>query len=83
LDLLDTAASMKDRMPPDVLPIGLDPFGNFICLGVSGPNRGKVYWWFHEEEADEGELPGYDNIYFVAHSFTELLDNLTEPSEDA
>ena len=82
-DLLNFAKLSEDRVPPEVLPIGRDVFGNLICLAVAGPNRGKVYWWFHEEEADEGEPPTYNNIYFVADSFTELLNSLTELPEES
>lgn len=78
LDLADNKSIFRNRVPPELLPVGADVFGNLICLAVSGPNRGKVYWWFHEEEADEGEPPTYDNIYFVADSFSDLLNNLTE-----
>jgi cell wall assembly regulator SMI1 len=72
----------RDRVPRNLLPIANDPGGNLICLSVSGPDRGKVYWWFHEEEADEGEPPTYRNIYFVADSFNDLLKSLTEFLED-
>jgi hypothetical protein len=80
-DLLIHAKVFDNGVPPELLPVGRDPFGNLICLAVSGLNRGKVYWWFHEEEADEGEPPTYDNVYFVANSFSDLLDNLTESIE--
>jgi hypothetical protein len=83
LDLADNAqGTFCNRVPRDLLPIGADVFGNLICLAVSGPNRGKVYWWFHEEEADEGEPPTYDNVYFVADSFNDLLNALTESPKD-
>src|SRR4051812_40221582 len=31
-NLVDVASMLKDRMPPEMLPIGLDPGGNIICL---------------------------------------------------
>jgi SMI1/KNR4 family protein SUKH-1 len=77
MDLLDNVLSSRNRVPPELLPIGYDVFGNLVCLAVAGTNRGKVYWWFHEEEADEGEPPTYDNLYFVADSFNDLLNSLT------
>ena len=80
-DLLDSAKFFENRVPPELLAVGRDVFGNLICLAVSGPNRGKIYWWFHEEEAEEDEPPTYDNIYFVANSFAEFLDTLTELPE--
>ena len=69
----------RGRIPGDLLPIASDPGGNLICLSVAGPDRGRVYFWFHEEESDEGQSPGYSNIYFIADSFSALLDSLTEP----
>jgi hypothetical protein len=76
-NLVDQVRESRDRMPPEFIPIGLDPGGNLILLAVSGPNKDKVYFWTHEEEADEGEPPTYDNLYFIANSFTEMLDSLT------
>ena len=81
-DLLSEVETFQGRMPANLLPIACDPGGNQICLSVSGSDRGKVYFWFHEEEADEGEPPTYDNVYFVANSFGELLDNLVESPEE-
>jgi hypothetical protein len=81
-DLISGAEAFDNRVPPELLPVGSDVFGNLICLAILGPNRGKVYWWFHEEEADEGESPSYDNVYFVADSFTDLLNSLTKLVEE-
>ena len=75
-DLLTWARRTADRIPPELLPVAIDPFGNLICLSVSGVNVGKVYFWDHEKEAREGEPPGYDNVYLVADSFQEFLDSL-------
>jgi hypothetical protein len=50
-------------------------FGNQICIGVSGPRCGHVYFWDHEHE-DEDE-PTYGNMHLVARSFSELLTTLT------
>jgi cell wall assembly regulator SMI1 len=78
------AKRYRGRIPSDLLPIAKDPGGNLICLSVSGADVGKVYFWDHEEEAGEGETPGYDNVYFVANSFQEFLESLTtlETSSD-
>jgi cell wall assembly regulator SMI1 len=62
-----------NRLPEDLISIGSDPFGNWICIATHGPNQGKVYFWDHEEEQDE---PTYDNCHLIADSFTELLDVL-------
>ena len=82
-DMLAVRKVFQERVPPDLLPIACDPGGNLICLAVAGTNRRRIYFWDHEEEADEGEPPTYDNVYFVAESFTDLLNNLTELPENA
>jgi hypothetical protein len=81
-DLVNNARVFRNRVPPELLPVAAGVFGDLICLAVSGPDRGKVYFWFHEEESDDGEAPTYDNVYFVADSFTELITSLTELEED-
>ena len=44
---------MTHTYPKGYLPIGDDPFGNRIVLGLSWPRKGKVYWCDHEI-TDEG-----------------------------
>ncbi len=68
----------QDRVPLNLLPIAYDPGGNLICLSVDGLDKGKVYFWTHEEECEEGESPSYNNIYFVANSFNDLINSLTD-----
>jgi len=63
------------RIPRDMIPIARDSFGNQICIGVSGPRCGYVYFWDHENE-DEDE-PTYRNMHLVAKSFQEFLAQLT------
>jgi cell wall assembly regulator SMI1 len=67
----------QGRVPSEMLPIANDPGGNLICLAIRGNNLGKVLYWKHEEEADEGEVANYSNIYFVADSFVQFVDSLT------
>jgi hypothetical protein len=75
-DLVENATLYRGRMPPELLPIGEDPGSNQICLAVTGPSNGKVYFWDREEEAGEDEKPTYENIYFIANSFTEMIGGL-------
>lgn len=77
-DLVQNKQVYKNRAPSDLLPIGTDPGGNLICLGVKGKNYGKIYYWDHETEGEEGEQPTYDNVYFVADSFDDLLQSLAD-----
>jgi cell wall assembly regulator SMI1 len=77
-NLLKSVNTYKGRIPPHFLPVANDPGGNLILLGVSGPDRDKVFFWDHELEADEDETPDYSNLLFVADSFQEFLDSLRE-----
>lgn len=75
-NLVNYATLFLGRVPKNLLPIAVDPGGNLICLSVAGADRGRVYFWEHEEESQEGETPGYENVYLVANSFDEFLDSL-------
>ena len=68
----------KDRVPRDTLPIGMDPGGSLILLGISGPRRGEVLFWASDYEVEEGEEPDDRNVGFVAPSFTAFLDALVD-----
>lgn len=73
---------LDNRMPKDLFPIAGDPCGNDICIAISGPNYGKVYFWDHENEAPDGQEPWYDNVYLIANSFREFIDKLYEVELD-
>ncbi len=75
-DLFNLLGVFRGRIPDNLLPVARDPFGNLICLSITGENRGKVYFWDHEEEAMEGEVPDYRNVSWIADSFKSFLDSL-------
>ncbi|MBI2302058.1 MAG: SMI1/KNR4 family protein [Armatimonadetes bacterium] len=70
------------RIPTDLLWIMDDPFGNAICLGLSGSHRGQVFFWDHEQEPWpedwDGSVEQAGNITVVADSFTEFVAGLHE-----
>ena len=70
--------SERIRLPADLVAIGHDPGGNWICIAVSGPHRGSVYFWDHENEAPNEEAPWYRNVHLIADSFDEFLDSLSD-----
>jgi SMI1-KNR4 cell-wall len=79
LQNIDFFASMRgDRIPENMIPIGLDDGGNFILLALNVKDKGKVYFWDHNEESEDDEPPTNDNVYFVANSFTGFLEKLTK-----
>ncbi len=46
-----------DRIPSHMAPIGVDPFGNLVLISLDGEDAGKIYFWDHENEVEEGEVP--------------------------
>jgi len=82
-EALEAFRSADDfRIPEDTISIGDDPGSNQILLGISGDNRGKVFYWFREGEKDPDDPnpPGYDNVGFVANTFNEFLNSIHECS---
>jgi hypothetical protein len=77
-DLLSNINAYSDLIPADLMPIAIDPGGSFICIATGGENRGAIYFWDEAERYPPGQIPDYHNIYFVAHSFNELLNSLSE-----
>ncbi len=53
-DIATLHADYKGRIPADLLPVGEDPGGNIICLGLVGERNGKVYFWDHHGEMVPG-----------------------------
>jgi len=75
-DIFYTLDSYEGRIPSSFLPIGDDPGGNVFIMALDGDSRGSIWFWIHEFEGDEDEPPTMDNVYPLAKSFTEFLDNL-------
>ncbi|SDY22073.1 SMI1/KNR4 family protein [Thermoactinomyces sp. DSM 45892] len=65
---------LEDRMPEGFIPIGDDPSGNMICVGTKAPYYDHIYFWDHEEEAEDE--PDMSNMYFLANNIFEFLDSL-------
>jgi hypothetical protein len=64
---------LQRRLPEHLVPIAGDPFGNMICMSFGGEDKGKIYFWDHEEEPAE---PSYDNCHLIADSFDEFITGL-------
>lgn len=73
----------EKRMPTHILPIAHDPLGNLICISCGNNDEGYVYFWNHEKEVDYSSASDedYSNLYLVAYSFNEFIDNLKENFE--
>ncbi len=77
LNLEYVLSAYYNRLPSNLFPIARDPGGNLICIATTGTNIGKVYFWEHEFEVEDGEIPSYENVYFIADSFEEFLSMLS------
>jgi cell wall assembly regulator SMI1 len=75
-DKLDT---YQGRVPPWLLPIAQDEYGNLFAISLRSQDNGSVWYWDHEEEANEGEPPSNDNIQYKAPDWPTFLDQLTPP----
>ena len=76
IDLEQVLRRHRGRYPDTLFPFACDPGGNLIFVAVSGEKAGQIWFWDHEEEAEEGAAPTWDNLYFVAESFDAFLANL-------
>ncbi|HSG70511.1 MAG TPA: SMI1/KNR4 family protein [Planctomycetaceae bacterium] len=58
-----------------LLPIGHDPGGNSILLGLKEEFLGRVYYWDSSYffETSDDDL----NTYLISETFNEFIDNLT------
>ena len=77
-DLLTAKRRLLERMPAHMLPIADAECGNVICLSLGTSDSGSVYYWDHELEADEGEVPTYSNLFKVADSFSAFFDSIRQ-----
>ncbi|TWT62127.1 SMI1/KNR4 family protein [Rubinisphaera italica] len=71
----------ESRIPNDLFPIAHDPGGNLVCIGTGGSNMGRIFFWDHETEMDQGP-PNYSNVSAIADSFDDFLDGLYEVNLD-
>ncbi len=65
----------KGRIPSDTIAIAQDPGWDVILLAVKWPHINKVLYWVRDYEVEEWEKPNYENIWFIADSFDDLINN--------
>lgn len=74
--LLQNLRKYGGRIPVGFLPIACDGFGNQLLLSVRKRDHGAIWFWDHEQEADE---PTMSNMFVISNSFSEFTENLVEP----
>ena len=71
------------RWPARFLSIAIDDCGNRFCLSLGEPDCGSVYFWDHEEEAEDDEEPTELNLYHLADSFGEFWNRIEPIDRDS
>lgn len=72
-DILET---YRERVPEWLLPVADDAFGNLYALSLRPEDRGSVWFWNHELEADEGEPPTEENLKPAAADWASFIGSL-------
>ena len=72
----DTLRTYEGRVPSWLLPVADDEYGNLFAVSLRPDDLGTVWFWDHEDEADEGEPPSEDNITIKAPDWQTFLDSL-------
>jgi hypothetical protein len=69
------------QIPRALLWIMGDPGGNGICLGLTGPYRGRVYFWIHDEQPDpdgwNGAVETAGNVILLTNSFADFVAGIS------
>ena len=80
--ILDNYARPLDSdIPDNLLPFGINAFGELLCIKVKGESLGSIYMFNPLDgvgDAIEGELSSYENIFFVCNSLDEMCSSLKE-----
>src|SRR5262245_58742105 len=66
----------RERVPDWLLPVADDSFGNLFTISLRPQDEGSVWFWDHENEADEDEPPTAENIRLVAPDWPTFLNSL-------
>lgn len=66
--------NVRDEIPSNTIPIGIDYGGNYIILCITSDRKGSVFAVIHD--AEEGEFLDLKNCGFVADSFASFIDKL-------
>jgi cell wall assembly regulator SMI1 len=66
-----------NELLPDFIPVADDPGGNLLCLRLTEPDRGAIYYWDASPDRDLDETTG--TMFKVAESIDEFLKRLRPP----
>jgi hypothetical protein len=75
-NLLKEVERHENIIPKDFIPIGRGSGGNEICLGISGCDMGKLYFFITSLGIDENDIPFPNNMYLISNTFTDFINSL-------
>lgn len=79
VDFFHNVKAFENRIPSWYFPFACDPFGNQFLMSLYKDNYGIIAFWNHEGEAPKGQADQYfDNMIFVANSFTDFLSMMVK-----
>lgn len=72
------------RIPETLLPIAANLAGGLVCLGILCHRQNHIYYWDNQHEVDwddfeteeELETAKYQNVFYIAESFSDFLEQL-------
>lgn len=67
-DIADNMKIYIEELEQKLIPIADAGGGDFICIGVNGEYREKIYYWAHEKDGDLKE-----RLYLIANTFEEFI----------
>ena len=70
-DIKSIIETYKDILGSIVMPIADANGGDLICIGLKDKYRGKIYYWYHENEMTDED--GKEHYYLIANSFEEFI----------
>jgi len=70
----------RGRILAHLVPIGVDPGGNLVCISLAEETHGHIYFAHHDYFAYGGEEPADFGVFRLAPSFDEFLTGLARPT---
>ncbi|WP_431087467.1 SMI1/KNR4 family protein [Paenibacillus sp. 8b26] len=70
--------NLSNIVPPNFIPIGIDPADSLICLSIDGKDQGKVYFCDMDYFEEDNELK-QEFIRLISPSFKEFVNSLFKP----
>ncbi len=72
LKLEHAVKDFAEAEPIRFIPVAISNGGNYFIMRINGENRGKIYFWDHDEE--DFEPPTFDFLIEISDTFNLFLD---------